>query len=243
MKQMNFKMTKANFSLPLKLFYLLLSLILVYAEYLKDVDFLYVVKPLLMPTLFCLYFVSSDKKGMNLYFVLALFFMWIANICFISTEKKMLTLGILNTFLSRLFVLVLLLKCCKCPKPLPFLIGTFPFIIIFITVLELLDNSLGDAFYFVLLNGILVILLGGFSLANYFVSPSRINTYILISIIMFIFMRFIVAIDFYYLSVQIFRPIAIVMFSVAQYILYMAVVAMGQSSGAEKLNTNTSSVA
>ena len=225
---MNFKMEKANFLQPLKLFYLLLSLILVYAEFVKDTDFLYVVKPLLMPALFLLYFVSSDKKGMNLYFVLALFFMWIANICFISTEKKMLTLGILNTFLSRLFVLILLLKYCKRPKLLPFLIGTFPFAIIFITVLELLSNNLGDAFYFVLLNGVIVILLGGISLANYFVSPSRINTYILISIIMFISMRFIVAIDFYYLSVQIFRPIAILVFSVAQYILYMAVVAMDQ---------------
>lgn len=225
---MDIKKGKTIFLKPLKLFYLFLSLILVYAEYLKDADILYVIKPLLMPTLFFLYFVSTNKKGMNLYFVTTLFFMWIANICFISTEKKMLILGILNTFLSRLFVLILLLKCCKRPKLLPFLIGTFPFAIIFITVLELLSNNLGDAFYFVVLNGILVILLGGISLANYIVSPSRINTYILISIILFISMRFIVAIDFYYLSVQIFRPIAIIVFSVAQYILYMAVVAMDQ---------------
>ncbi|CAM3718695.1 hypothetical protein FSS13T_13750 [Flavobacterium saliperosum S13] len=226
---MDFKIEKAFFLRPLKLFYLFLSLILIYAEYLKDADFLYVVKPLLMPTLFFLYFVSTDRKGMNLYFVIALFFMWIANICFISTEKEIFLLGILTTFISRLFVLILILKCCKCPKPLPFLIGTFPFAIIFITVLELLNNSLGDAFYFVVLNGVLVILLGGISLANYIMSPSKINTYILISIIMFVFMRFIVAIDHYYLSVQIFRPIAIVIFSAAQYILYMAVIAMNQA--------------
>ncbi|HEU0124717.1 MAG TPA: hypothetical protein VFQ56_00295, partial [Flavobacterium sp.] len=77
--------------------------------------------------------------------------------------------------------------------------------------------------------GLLVILLGGISLANYFVAASRINTYILISVILFTFMRFIVAIDFYYLSVQIFRPIGMVIFSSAQYILYMAVIAMNQS--------------
>lgn len=226
---MIYKTVKTKFLILLKLLYFGLSLVLVYAEYLKNTDFLYFVKPILMPTLFCLYFVNTDEKRMNYYFIISLFFMWLANICFIDTDKSMLVLGILNVFFSRIFVLILILKSCKCPKPLPFLIATFPFAIIFITVLELLSNSLGDAFYFVLLNGLLVILLGGISLANYFVAASRINTYILISVILFTFMRFIVAIDFYYLSVQIFRPIGMVIFSSAQYILYMAVIAMNQS--------------
>ncbi|ESU26457.1 hypothetical protein FLJC2902T_24250 [Flavobacterium limnosediminis JC2902] len=227
---MNFKIGKTGASDYLKLFYLVLSVILVYAEYLRNTDFLYFTKPLLMPVLFCLYLVNTKKKSVNYYFVLVLFFMWIANVCFISADEKMLVLGIANTFLSRLFVLILLLKSGKRPKSIPFLIGTFPFVIIFITVLQLLNDGLGDAFYFVLLNGIVVILLGGISLANYFMVPSRINTYILINVILFTFMRFIVAIDFYYLSVAIFRPIAILIFSVAQYIFYLAVVGMNQDS-------------
>lgn len=229
------KIEKITISNIIKLLYLVISLVLVYAEYLRDSYFLYFTKPLLIPTLFFLYLVETDKNKINGYFVSSLFFMWLANICFISTEKKLFLVGILNTFLSRLFVFLLIVKSCKCPKPLPFFIGSVPFVIIFITVFELLSNSLGDAVYFVLLNGVFVILLGGIALANYFVSTSRINTYILISVILFTFMRFIVAIDFYYLSLPIFRPIAIVIFSVAQYILYMAVVSMNKTNN-EKLN-------
>lgn len=236
---MGFELTKIWFSEKIKLLYLLISLVLIYAEYLKDVNLLYLVKPLLMPTLFFLYLLNVSKKEISRYFVLALFFMWIANICFISSEKNTMVLGILNTFLSRLSVLILILKCCKPPKKLPFIIGTFPFVIIFITVLGLLNDKLGDAFYFVLLNGLLVILLGGIALANYFIATNRINTYVLISVILFTFMRFIVAIDFYYLSLPIFRPIAIAIFSVAQYLLYMAVIAIHQE---KELNNNTSAI-
>lgn len=234
---MGFELTKIWFSEKIKLLYLIISLVLIYAEYLKDENLLYLVKPFLIPTLFFLYLMNISKKEISRYFILSLFFIWIANICFISSEKKIIVLGILNTCISRLFVLILILKSCKPPKPLPFIIGTFPFVIIFITVLGLLNDKLGDALYFVLFNGLLVILLGGVALANYFITTNRINTYVLISVILFTFMRFIVAIDFYYLSLPIFRPITIAIFSVAQYVLYMAVIAIHQE---KQLNNNAS---
>ena len=164
-----------------------------------------------------------------MYFILSVFFIWLANICFISTERSMFILGALSTFICRLLVLILIVKSCKSPKFVPFLIATFPFLIIFITVLQLVSDSLGQTFYFYIINGILVIVLGGIALANHFVSSGRVNTYVLISVILFTFMQFIVAVDYYYLSLSVFRPIAIVIFSVAQYVLYMAVIEMHQA--------------
>jgi YhhN-like protein len=221
---MSFKTTNKRLSRNLTLFYLVISLILIYVEYIKDPGFLYLFKPLLMPILFWLYLLN--KKQDSKYFVLAILFMWIANIIFINANRPMFIIGALNTFISRIFVLILILKYCKPPKLLPFLIATFPFLMIFITVFQLVNDNLGDAFYFYIINGLLVVIVGGVSLANYILFSNRINTYILISVILFTGMQFIVAIDFYYLSIKVFRPIAIILYSVAQYLLYKAVVKM-----------------
>lgn len=238
---MDFPIEKKRLSKILMLFYLAISLILIFAEYLKNPIFLYAVKPLLMPTLFCLYMVN--KKVVNKYFVLSVFFMWIANITFISADKTMFMVGALNTFLCRLFLIVLIVQHCKWPKPLPFLIATFPFLIIFITVLQLIGDNLGEAFYFYIINGVSVIALGGLALSNYFIASTRVNIHILISVLLFTCMQFVAAVDFYYLSIRIFRPITIVLFSVAQYLLYRAVILMDVEGDEceEDLHDDTSS--
>lgn len=204
----------------LKLIYLAISIILIYVEYLKDPFYLYIFKPLLMPLLCSLYFVTAKHK--NKYFVLALLFMWLANIFFIGNQKGLFILGALNTFISRVFVLVFVLKAVNRPKFVPFAIASVPFLMIFITVLELISENLGEAFYFYIVNGLLVIILGGIALANYFHNSNRINTYLLISVILFTAMQFLVAVDVYYISVDLFRPIVIIMYSVAQYVFYKA---------------------
>nr|WP_294939165.1 lysoplasmalogenase family protein [uncultured Flavobacterium sp.] len=221
---MNSKIEKEKLSKYLTLFYIVISVFLIYAEYSKNAVFLYSLKPLLMPTLFGLYMLN--KKKVNRYFVLSILFMWIANISFIGADKTMFMVGALNTFLCRLFIIILIVQHCKWPKPLPFLIATFPFLIIFITVLQLIGDNLGEAFYFYIINGISVIVLGGLALSNYYIASTKANIYILISVVLFTCMQFVVAVDFYYLSIKIFRPIAIVLFSVAQYLLYKAVILM-----------------
>lgn len=221
---MNFPIEKEKLSKLLILVYIVISLFLIFAEYLKDNVLLFIAKPLLMPVLFWIYMLG--KKEVNRYFVLSIFFMWIANICFIGANQTMFIAGALNTFLCRLFLVILLIKHCKWPKPLPFLIAILPFLIVFITVLELISDNLGDAFYFYIINGASVIALGGVALSNYFVTSNRVNIYVLTSVTLFTFMQFLVAVDFYYLSIKIFRPIAIVLFSVAQFLLYRAVVLM-----------------
>lgn len=215
---------KEKLSQQLTLLYVVISLVLIYAEYLKNPTFLYIVKPLLMPTLFWLYMLN--KTQVNKYFVVSLFFMWIANISFIGADRTMFMVGALNTFLCRLFLIILIVTHCKWPKPLPFLIATFPFLIIFITVLQLIGDNLGDAFYFYIINGVSVIALGGLALSNYYMASTKVNIYVLTSVLLFTCMQFVAAVDFYYLSIRLFRPLTVVLFAVAQFLLYKAVVLM-----------------
>jgi hypothetical protein len=177
-----------------------------------------------MPVLVLMY-VKSETK-MNRYFLFSVFFIWVANICFINAGKTMFIAGAFNTFISKLFVLLLLIKKFKFPKSMPFIIGTLPFLMLSVTVLELINDSLGAAYFFYIINGVLVITIGGLVMANYFIHSSRVNTYVLISVIIATFMQFLVAIDFYYVSIKIFRPIIIITYSASQYIFYQSVLMM-----------------
>lgn len=213
------KLTKA-----LGLSYIVISLILIYAEYLKYYPLLYIFKPILMPLLALMYIRTETK--MNWYFVLSLFFIWIANICFINAGKTMFIVGAFNTFLSRLFVFLLLIKKFRFPQSTPFIVGTLPFLMLAITVLELISDNLGRAYIFFIINGALVIAIGGLAMANYFIHADKMNTYVMISVIIATFMQFLVAVDFYYVSIPVFRPMIIAAFSVSQYVFYQSVLMM-----------------
>lgn len=229
-------MEKDKLTKGLGLAYMVISLILVYAEYFKYSPLLYIFKPLLMPVLVLMYIRTETK--INRYFVLSLFFIWLANICFINAGKTMFVVGAFNTFLSRFFVFLLLIKKFRFPSSTPFIIGTLPFLMLSITVLELISDSLGQAYIFFIINGALVIAIGGLVMANYFIYTDRVNTYILISVIIATFMQFLVAVDFYYVSIPIFRPMIIAAFSVSQYIFYRSVLMM--KSPKKQLNYNAS---
>lgn len=229
-------MKKDRLTKGLKLSYIVISIILIYAEYLKHTPLLYLFKPLLMPVLVLMYIRTGTK--INRYFLLSLFFIWIANVCFINAGKTMFIIAAFNTFLSRLFVFLLLIKKFKFPQSTPFIVGTLPFLMLAITVLELISDSLGQAYIFFIINGVLVIAIGGLAMANYFIHADRVNTYILISVIIATFMQFLVAVDFYYVSIQIFRPMIIVAYSVSQYIFYRSVLMMKSSK--KQLNYNAS---
>lgn len=239
--RMDLQMGKDRTVKGLTLLYLVITLILIYAEYIKHPILLYIFKPLLMPVLALMYIKIETK--INRYFLFSLLFIWIANICFINVEKTMFVVGAFNTFVSKIFVFLLLLKKFKFPNWTPFIVGTLPFLMLSVSVLELISDSLGNAYYFYLLNGALVISIGGLVMANYFIYSNKVNTYVLISVMMSTFIQFLAAVDFYYVSVQIFRPIIIVTFSISQYIFYQSVLMMNwrkEKTKKKALNNNTS---
>ncbi|HSD13987.1 MAG TPA: hypothetical protein VLB74_05010, partial [Flavobacterium sp.] len=133
-----------------------------------------------MPVLALMYIKNETK--INRFFLFSLLFTWIANICFINAGKTMFVVGALNTFVGRLLVFLLLIKKFKFPKSTPFIVGMLPFLMLSVSVLELVNDSLGNAYFFYMVNGALVISIGGLVMANYFIYSNKVNTYVMISV-------------------------------------------------------------
>ncbi len=206
------------------LFYFLIGGISVLSEYMQDHFLTYISKPFLMPILFYLYYLNSEKR--NNAFVLALFFNWIANIAFVAATKDTVYFGSLFFLLYRVMVVYMLVERIAFPRIIPFLIGCIPFFFIYITVTSLVNAEIENGIYLFWVNGIFMIFLGGFTLANYILNNNKVNTLLLISTLLFTFIQFLVTINLYYLTLPLFQPISLAMFVVAQFLLYKSVLIM-----------------
>lgn len=69
------------------------------AEYYNNTDFMYGLKPLLMPVLTLSYWLHAKEK--NQYFVLALFFALLANIFFISKDFNSIVIASVFSIIYR----------------------------------------------------------------------------------------------------------------------------------------------
>lgn len=197
--------------------YVLLSLFTVLGEYEKDVALIKQTKPFLIPTLAVLYFFSTKK--INWVYLLALFCIWMANVFFIFQSQEFIFKGSVSHLFFLVFITFLILVNTSFPGKISFLIAAVPFSFIYYCVFQLIYENIEKGVYLFFLNGALMIFLGAYSLANYFLDSNKPNTYLLISILFFTFIQFLVSIDLYYVTTIFFRPIAILLFVSAQFLL------------------------
>lgn len=205
-----------------------MSLLVILSEYQQDTLLTYITKPFLMPLLFYLYYINSASNNRNYGFILALLFNWVANIAFVAATKETVFFGSLFFLLYRIMVVYILVEQIVFPKVFPFLVGCIPFFFIYITVTNLVNAEIENGIYLFWVNGIFMIFLGGFTLANYILDNNKVNTLLLISTLLFTFIQFIVTINLYYLTLVVFKPIAMAMFVVAQFLLYKSVLLMDE---------------
>lgn len=195
----------------------MLSLFVIFAEYEKDVRLISLTKPFLIPVLAVLYLTLTKK--INWIYILALAFVWLANILFITQTQDFIFRGAASYLVFWIFITFMILVNTSFPSRLSFIIAAIPFSFIYCCVFQLVYENIEQGIYLFFLNGALMIFLGGYSLANYFIDSSKPNTYLLISVLMFTFIQFLVSIDLYYVSMTLFRPMAMLLFVAAQFFL------------------------
>ncbi len=101
----------------------------VIAEFFLCTNFIYLLKPLLIPILITVYWKSSGIK--NNHFILALLFALMANIFFISKDFTSIIIGSVFFMIYRLLVIYLVMKIFKIKDYLPVFLGSIPFVCIF----------------------------------------------------------------------------------------------------------------
>lgn len=198
--------------------YFLVALIEIIAEYNLDFGLIYLTKPLLMPILIILYWCAS--KNVNYIFIVALITVWFANLFFIGNEFNNIVLGGVFFLVYRILIIVLVIKTVKFPGYIPIMIGSFPFLFLYLFVTNLAFIELGKNIYMFLIQGVFMIFFGGYCLGNYFIKPNKSNTYLLISALLFTAIQFVLVIKLLYISYNIIQPLAMILFVFGQYLLY-----------------------
>ncbi len=207
---------------PFIAFYFFIGFVEIVAELFKDYFFITASKPLLMPILIGIYCIGSKKK--NLLFIVALAAAWIANIVLISDSVACYTSGILFFLIYRILIIYLVLRSIKFPGYIPMIIGALPFLFIYLFVANLSYNELGYRFFLFVIQGLIMVFFGSLCLANYIIKSNTSNTYLLISTMLFTVIQFVMVIKMYYSDYNIFRPLAMLLYVFAQYLLYLFVV-------------------
>ncbi len=201
---------------------------------------LFIFKPLLIPSLMLLYFVTSKTRS-KLYFA-TLFFAMCSNIFFLSIAPHFLFYGMLAFMLYRILSIIIVLKLVNKIPLLPFLIACVPFVFIFSSLINLTMNALGASFYPAIVNGILISILCGISLSNYILDDSRNNSWLAISTLLAIVLVYLFMIQKYYLPNDIFQPISALIFAGAHYAYYKFVVISESQKTNGFLNNDRSAV-
>lgn len=188
------------------------------AEFYNEIIMVYLLKPLLIPILIFIYWRVSNKR--NGYFIVSLVFVLLANILFISKEYNALMIGSFFFFIYRGLVIYIVL--CKDPirNYLPVFLGSLPFLSAFGYLTYLTKDVIGNGLYIFFLQIIFLSFLGGLAVSNYIITDSRKNFWLLLNAVLFGFIQFILVLKNFYLSIQLFQPLSMLMYLFAQYGLY-----------------------
>ncbi|MBS7786719.1 hypothetical protein KIH23_05375 [Flavobacterium sp. CYK-55] len=218
MKKKSEVLFKKRLIKPFIAIYFFLSLVEVLAEYYNDSFYISLSKPFLMPLLILIYYLSS--KRFDLYFVSALVSAWLANLFLMKSSPTHFIIGASFILIYRLLVMSLVLRRVRFPGYVPFVLGCLPFLFIFLFVANVAYHQLSNHFILYLIQGIFMILFGGFCLSSYVIKSSISNTFLLVSTMLFTATQFIVVIKGFHSSLDQLQAVAMLFFAAAQYLLY-----------------------
>ena len=190
----------------------------VIAELFVNKTFVYILKPLIIPTLAAIYWKKSKQK--SYYFLVALFFAFLANIFFVRTDFNSIMAGAFFYLLYRILVIYLVVRMIGIGNYLPVFLGSIPFLTVFSYIGCLTMDELGNALFIYIIQVLIMSFLGGFSVANYMIDESRTNFWLFLSSLLFSIIQIILILKIYYISVYIFQPMAMVLYIFGQYALY-----------------------
>jgi hypothetical protein len=199
--------------------FFVVSFIEIIGEYNEDKTLLWLSKPLILPLLIA-YYLKRSKK-ISILFIVALLFSWVANLLFIQNTFQFIVYGVTFFVIYRILVIYIIVNKVQMPSLIPLVIGSIPFIFIYVSVTLFTYNALGDGVYLFLLQGIFTIFLGGFSLGNYIMVSNKPNSLLLISTMFMAFNQFVFLLKLYYTQVNLLQAFAMILFVLGQYLLTM----------------------
>lgn len=211
-------MDKSNAYRFLVLLFIICSSLEIIAEYYQNQVLLLCVKPTLMPLLFGIYY--ARIKSIDFIYFFALFFNWIANILFLSKSIDLLTFGSVVFFISRILIVYKVYKEIKLPSVFPFVLGTIPFLFLFIYLNFLIVNDISSQTFMITISqSVVVSIMGGISLGNYIMKNDKSSILLLLSSVFYALNIVFLGIKFYYLDLYYLKSFAMIFFVLSHFAL------------------------
>jgi hypothetical protein len=218
---------KYNFSLEKVIIALLFSfsIIEVLAELFSFKLILFAFKPMVALMIIYLYWVTSKER--NVLFFITLFFLFLTSIFILSESILFLILGLIGIFTHRILLIGYIIKLNKIKDFVPILIAIIPFVFIFSYLLSISDEIPKGSYYPLVVQNILVSILAGVILSNYFMNDSNNSPWLAIFGLLSTALYFTVFIEKCLLSnlpPTYFRPLGMILYVTSYYSFYRFVI-------------------
>lgn len=199
--------------------FLIVTLILIVAEYNQWQLIIYVFKPMLIPVLFWQYLNTARK--LCYWYLIALGFAFLSNLFLLSNSSECVMFAILTFLLYRIATIVTILKVGSPVILLPLVLATLPFIFVFSYLIYIIIPPENPNFYPSIINDLIISIFSGLGLSQYMMNDNKQNSWLIISTLLFTFLVVIFMIQHFYLSNVVFQPVSALVFSLAHYAFYM----------------------
>ncbi|MES2851805.1 MAG: hypothetical protein V4698_02760 [Bacteroidota bacterium] len=201
------------------------SIIEVLAELFSFKVILFAFRPLVAILLIYLYWVTSKER--NVLFYMTVFFLLLTSIFILFESILFLILGLIGIFTHRILLIFYIIKLNKIKDFVPILIAIIPFVFIFSYLLSISDEIPKGSYYPLVAQNILVSILAGVILSNYFMNDSNNSPWLAIFGLLSTALYFTVFIEKCFLSnlpPTYFRPLAMILYVTSYYSFYRFVI-------------------
>jgi len=205
-------------------FYFFNAIVEVVAETFSNETIIFITKPLIPLLLMVLYFYTS-KSNCKLFYVIMSFSL-LTNIFFVPNNAESLFYGVITYTIHRIFLLILIFRIVKIKDYIPFLLATLPLGFIFFYLFAASDVP-ENSYYLIFFHNLIAAVLGGVAISSYVMNDNKQNSYLLISVLLFLGLQLVIYIEKYYLVEShsyILRPLAMTLNILAFYIFYKFVI-------------------
>ena len=201
------------------------AIIEILAELFSFKVILFAFRPFIAVVLLYLYWITSNVR--SLLFFVSVFFLLLTSIFILSTSMLFLILGLTGILIHRILLIFYILKLNKVKDFMPIVIAIIPFIIIFSYLLSISDEIPENSYYPLVAQNILVSILGGVILSNYFMNQTRNTPWLFIFGLLSTAMYFTVFIEkcfLFNLPPTFFTPLGMILYVSSYYAFYKFVI-------------------
>jgi hypothetical protein len=165
--------------------FLFLSIVTVVLEFFKDKDLLYLVKPLVIPSLVFLYWCSTRRP--NPFYIFALVAAWIANLFAHIDLLLPMVVGVLCLMIYKILFVQLLNTSLKTVAFFALAVSAIPFVLFYILLTIITYSTIQKDLLIYITQCIIFVVMGAYALANFFNKSRKSSVYLVIAVVCLIF--------------------------------------------------------